>query len=79
MNIGALMVADGWRHTRLPTFVRIEGGSTRMATPPTTRTKRRAMRDIDSGRLIEDLWIGDRTPERLVRRELRMPANLETQ
>ena len=40
--------------------------------------KRRVTRDVDSGRLLEDLWIGDRTPERLLRRELRMPANLET-
>ena len=77
-DIGALMVADGWKHTGLRTYVRVEKGATRMATPPTTRMRSRVTRDVDSGRLLEDLWIGDRTPEQLLRRELRMPANLET-
>ena len=36
------------------------------------------MRDMDSGTLLKDLWIGDGTPERLLRRELGMTANLET-
>ena len=78
MDIGALMIADGWRHTGLRKYVRVEKGATIMATPPTTRMKRRVTRDVDSGRLFEDLWIGDRTPERLLRREPRMPANFET-
>ena len=39
--------------------------------------RRRITRDRDSGRLIEDLWIGKNTSERVLRRALRHPTNVK--
>ena len=36
VDIGALTIADGWKHTGLRTYVRVEKGATRMAASPTT-------------------------------------------
>ena len=43
---------------------------------PTSDFSRRTVRDVDTGRLIEDLWKNTRTPDRLVRRSFRNPRNI---
>ena len=49
IDICALMMSEGWRHTGQRTYVKIEKGATMMATPPAARMRRIVTRDVDSG------------------------------
>ena len=46
--------------------------------PSSVNMKMRITRDLRSGVLLEDLWISGKTPERVVRKQLRVPRDIET-
>ena len=47
-----------------------------MAKPPQGGVARRITRDADTGKLVEDLWIGRATSKRLIGRQLRSVKNI---
>ena len=50
-----------------------------MIEPPVKGVVRRVTRDLQSQKLLEDLWIGQATARRLVTRELRQPCDIGVQ
>ena len=71
------MAADGWDKVGECLYFRRDAKALRLPRPPVGTLRRRTVREAESKRLLEDIWMSERTPDRRVQRELRQPTNIE--
>ena len=77
-EIESILNIDDWCYNDVSGFGSMSIiGATEMPSLGRGRMSRRTVRDKKSGKLIEDLWVDDSTPERLLRRALRAAADID--
>ena len=78
-EIHDLLISKGWCVTDIGNFVKIEKNVTEIDMPLTGRSGLRVVRDLKSGRLIDELAFNERTTARRLKRQLKMPTDIRTE